>query len=75
MLNITKYFKHPLVGNYRLVCLLTAPCSFYCRDLVVGMKLYGQKFNDIWYKGTLTEIHNKEKPRIEVSGRFSVVFQ
>ncbi|KAK2184505.1 hypothetical protein NP493_262g01000 [Ridgeia piscesae] len=34
-------------------------------DLAVGMKLYGRKFNDIWYKGTLIDIQNKDRPRIE----------
>ncbi|KAI0237727.1 Histone-lysine N-methyltransferase SETDB1 [Lamellibrachia satsuma] len=34
-------------------------------DLAIGMKLYGRKFNDIWYKGTLIDIQNKDRPRME----------
>ena len=37
------------------------------------MKLLGKKFNDIWYKGTLIDILNKEKPRDQVSNGYNRV--
>ncbi len=40
--------------------------SYVCSDLAVGMKMYGKKSNDIWYKGGLVEIQNKENLRPEV---------
>lgn len=36
------------------------------RPLAVGMKLYGKKNNEIWYKGSLVDIQNKDGPLSEV---------
>ena len=36
------------------------------RSLAVGMKLYGKKNNEIWYKGSLVDIQNKDGPQHEV---------
>ncbi|XP_013401598.1 histone-lysine N-methyltransferase eggless isoform X2 [Lingula anatina] len=33
--------------------------------VTVGIKVLGKKFNDIWYKGTVAEIQNKDKPKEE----------
>ena len=35
-------------------------------DLAIGMKLFGKKWQDVWYKGTLVEIQNKDRPLSEV---------
>ena len=32
----------------------------------MGMKLYGKKNNEIWYKGSLVDIQNKDGPLSEV---------
>ena len=47
-------------------CVALTFVSIACSHLAVGMKLYGRKFNDIWYKGTLIDIQNKDRPRVEV---------
>ena len=47
---------------------------WFFSDLVAGTKLYAKKFNDIWYKGTLNEILNKDKPRNEVEVVFNQFF-
>ncbi|XP_060080758.1 histone-lysine N-methyltransferase SETDB1-B-like [Ylistrum balloti] len=38
----------------------------------VGGKILGKKFNDIWYKGTVSDIQNKDKPVAE--RKYSIKF-